>query len=696
MPKLKILLQSKIFIIISLIFLLGYVFLFTQIIKLHSVYNENIHNISGIIMDYKIDGDKLSITLKAQEKIMVFYYFKTEEEKKAYSNNLEIGRKIEAEGNLTIPLNNTIPNTFNYKKYLYSKKISWCMNATKITIKNNKLFLNYKIKNWIISRVSTFSKPDYLYAFILGKNSYIDNNIYELYQKNGVTHLFAVSGMHISFLILTIQSLLKKLKIKEQIIDLSIILFLVFYMFLIGFSASIVRASLLYICLLINRKSRLNLDNKTILYLILLILLIKNPFYIYDLGFLYSFTTSFGLIIFSQKITGNYLKKLLKTSSIAFLFSTPITLYYFYEINIMTIFNNLLIVPLVSLILFPLSLLTFIIPVIEPCLNMGITVLEKINEILNLFAINLVLPKINFIFLILYYFSIYIIYKYGVKRFYLFIFLFCIQKTIPYLDSNAYVYYLDVGQGDCALIITENRKDVIMIDTGGTIEYEKESWEERNSNYTLADNIITFLKSLGIQKINLLIITHGDYDHMGEARTLVESFKADEVIFNVGDYNDLEYELIKALDDKKISYYKGLNEINMGKCELQFLNTRIYDNENDNSNVIYLEINNYEFLFMGDAGIEKEQDILKKYKLNDIDFLKVGHHGSKTSSSKEFINEINPKYSIISVGKNNRYGHPNDSVLNNLKDSSIFRTDLNGSIEIKLMKNSYNIRTCLP
>ena len=106
----------------------------------------------------------------------------------------------------------------------------------------------------------------------------------------------------------------------------------------------------------------------------------------------------------------------------------------------------------------------------------------------------------------------------------------------------------------------------------------------------------------------------------------------------------------------------------MGEAiNLEFLNTKIYDNENDSSNVIYTELDGYKFMFMGDAEAKKEKGILDKYNLRDIDVLKVGHHGSKTSSSKNFISKINPKYSIISVGKNNRYGHPNKEVLNNNK-----------------------------
>ncbi|MGN1323335.1 MAG: ComEC/Rec2 family competence protein [Bacilli bacterium] len=192
------------------------------------------------------------------------------------------------------------------------------------------------------------------------------------------------------------------------------------------------------------------------------------------------------------------------------------------------------------------------------------------------------------------------------------------------------------------------------------------------------------------------ISPHGDYDHMGEAINLVNNFKVEKVIFNCGEFNELEKELIKVLDKKNINYYSCIKELNIDKYKLQFLNTKVYDNENDNSSVIYTELNNHKFLFMGDAGVEVEEDLIEKYNLQDIDVLKVGHHGSKTSSSKIFIDKIEPRYSIISVGKNNKYGHPNNNVLNNLKDSKIYRTDQDGSVMIKIKNNKLQIETCRP
>ena len=170
----------------------------------------------------------------------------------------------------------------------------------------------------------------------------------------------------------------------------------------------------------------------------------------------------------------------------------------------------------------------------------------------------------------------------------------------------------------------------------------------------------------------------------GESINLVKDISVDKVIFNCGEYNYLEKELIKELNKKNIKYYSCISKLD----NLYFLNTKEYSNENDNSNVIYTEINNYKFMFMGDASTVKEKDILDEYDISDIDVLKVGHHGSKTSSSELFINSINPKYSIISVGKN-KYGHPNKEVLNILSNSKIYRTDKCGNIIFNISDKLY-------
>ena len=179
---------------------------------------------------------------------------------------------------------------------------------------------------------------------------------------------------------------------------------------------------------------------------------------------------------------------------------------------------------------------------------------------------------------------------------------------------------------------------------------------------------------------------------MGEAIQLIENFKVEVVIFNCGEYNNLEKKLIKVLEKKKIKYYSCIKELNIDKNKLYFLQTKEYNNENDNSNVIYTEIEGYRFLFMGDAGVLKEKDILDTYDISKIDVLKVGHHGSRTSTSELFLKRINPQIALISAGRDNKFNHPHDEVLKllNKYKVKVFSTKEFGSITIDL--NKFKIR----
>ena len=345
--------------------------------------------------------------------------------------------------------------------------------------------------------------------------------------------------------------------------------------------------------------------------------------------------------------------------------------------------------PLVSIIVFPLGLITIILKPLDNIFLVTTNILEKMSEILKEININVILSHIPWYIIILYYILIIVfivgIKEKSIKRIIPLVLLIVIHTNIKYIIKTTQLTYMDVGQGDSILLELPKNKN-ILIDTGGI----------KNATSITQSKTIPYLKSLGIKRISHLILTHADFDHMGEAINLVNNFKVEKVIFNCGEINDLEQELIKVLDKKKIKYYSCIKELNIDTNRLYFLQTKEYDNENDNSNVIYTELNGYKFMFMGDASITTEKEILNKYNLSDIDVLKVGHHGSKTSSSKEFINEINPKYSIISVGKNNRYGHPNKEVLNNLSNSKIYRTNQDGSIMLKVANNKLRIETCNP
>lgn len=683
MQRLKIILQSNIFYLILIIFSIIYVFYFTKIKKHNSIYDSNQKEVVGTISKIIINDDNIKLTLKSKEDIIVTYYYKSKEE----INNLKLGLKVKVFGELKKPLNNTIPNIFNYKNYLETKKIYYLFTAKDFDIVDNNISFLYRIKNYLIDRCNKIDSLGYIKSLVLGIND-IDEEIDNIYKVNGIMHLFAISGMHISLLSSLLLKLLKKFIKNNDLIMIVIIIFLILYSMLIGFTPSVTRSLYMYILLNINKRFKLNISNLKIIILVIVIMILYNPFYIYDIGFLYSISTSLGLIIYSKSINkSNKIISLFKISLIANIFSLPITINSNYQINILTLVINILVVPLVSYIIYPLCLLTLFIPLIYSILKIGIIILELISKLFyKIKFLIIIMPKMNIAIIIIYYFFLLLIIKYNKRIFKLFLFLVLIFNKYSYLfDNNAYIYFFDVGQGDSSLIVSSKHKEVILIDTGGLFD-----------NYYPIENIINFLKSIGITKINYLILTHGDYDHMGYSSYLINNYKVKNVIFNKGTFNDLELELIDILNKKNITYYQSLEYLNINNSKLYFLNKEIYNNENDNSSVLYLKLSNYKFIFMGDASIDVENKLIKTYSLNNIDVLKVGHHGSKTSSSKDFINYINPKYSIISVGKNNLFGHPNKEVLKILEQSEIFRTDINGSIEFKITKENLLVKYYLP
>lgn len=674
MKKLKNILQCNYIFYILLVLSLIYSFIFINFIIVKSEYKDSDKNLYGTVIDYKKSKDKTTIWVKGKEKVLVNYYSDI---------NVSYGDYIYVYGVFKKPKENGNFNLFNYKRYLLSNKINYVVTASKITIikKNDNIF--YTLKNNLLKRIESANRSKgYILAFLYADKSLIEKDIYTKYQKIGVSHLFAVSGMHVSLISIVLLKLLNKIKERKRYIIVSI--FLSIYLFLTNFTISMVRATFQFILFFINKSFKLNIDNSNLVLFLFSILVIINPYNIYNIGFLFSFIISFTLIRCSKLIKGKFIIKSLKTSLISFFSSMPVLINNFFEVNFLGIILNIIYIPFVSYILFPLSLVTVLFPSLDNILYMFISCFEKITDFFsNIKFLSFSICKMNIFLIIIYY----IIFIYILKRKKKLIYkIIIVIISLTFLINNGRIVnnevsILDVGQGDSSLIRLKNKN--ILIDTGGNI------------NYDISKNIlIPYFKSVGIKKIDYLVLTHGDYDHMGEAINLVENFKVEKVIFNCGLYNDLKNKLIEVLDKKKIKYYSCIKELNIDNNKFHFLQTKEYDNENENSNVIYTELNGYKFMFMGDAGVEKEKDILEKYNVSKIDVLKIGHHGSKTSSDKSFIDEINPKYSVISVGKNNRYGHPNKEVLNNLDNSKIYRTDINGEIQIKIIRNNFSIKTC--
>lgn len=665
MKRLRHILQSKHLIKIITIIIFIITLLYTNYYPFKSKYTKDDKEFIGIVTKYEVKEDKITIEIKAKEKLLITYKYQDKE-----FNNLSYGDKIKVKGTLITPSKNTNQNTFNYQKYLYYKKIYYLVEATSINkIANNHNYL-YTIKNTLYQKINKLKSSNYIKTLLFCDNT-LSKEIKESYRINGISHLFSVSGMHINFFVSIIYLYLNKITYNKRIKYLITNIFIITYLILFP-SSSLLRSAVMSILYSINYLLKLKIKKIDILLLTLGVSLLINPFIIYDLGYIYSYTITFFLVLSSSTLKKkNKINKIIYISLLSFLVSIPITIYNSYEINIISILLNIILVPIISIIILPLTILTYIFPILDSILYLFTNTLETISLFISKINITkIIFPKPSLLIIVLYYIIILLSYQ-NKKYFYLNIILLIIIYISPYLNSNFKVVMFEVGEADCHLIKYPYNKNTILIDTG-------------KNEYKIKNEVIPYLKSIGIKKIDYLIITHGDEDHIGGSITLINNFQVKNVILNKGTFTDIEKELIKNLNKKKIPYQININKINLSNHTIYLLNNTKYNNENDNSIITYFTYQKYKFLYMGDASITTEDNLLENYNLNNISILKVGHHGSNTSSSKDFISQINPSISLISVGENNIYHHPNKEVINNLSKSRIYRTDINNMVKLTI------------
>lgn len=665
MKRLRHISQSKHLIKIITIIIFIITLLYTNYYPFKSKYTKDDKEFIGIVTKYEVKEDKITIEIKAKEKLLITYKYQDKE-----FNNLSYGDKIKVKGTLITPSKNTNQNTFNYQKYLYYKKIYYLVEATSINkIANNHNYL-YTIKNTLYQKINKLKSSNYIKTLLFCDNT-LSKEIKESYRINGISHLFSVSGMHINFFISIIYLYLNKITYNKRIKYLITNIFIITYLILFP-SSSLLRSAVMSILYSINYLLKLKIKKIDILLLTLGVSLLINPFIIYDLGYIYSYTITFFLVLSSSTLKKkNKINKIIYISLLSFLVSIPITIYNSFEINIISILLNIILVPIISIIILPLTILTYIFPILDSILYLFANTLETISLFISKINITkIIFPKPSLLIIVLYYIIFLLSYQ-NKKYFYLNIILLIIIYISPYLNSNFEVVMFEVGEADCHLIKYPYNKNTILIDTG-------------KNEYKIKNEVIPYLKSIGIKKIDYLIITHGDEDHIGGSITLINNFQVKNVILNKGTFTDIEKELIKNLNKKKIPYQININKINLSNHTIYLLNNTKYNNENDNSIITYFTYQKYKFLYMGDASINTEDNLLENYNLNNISILKVGHHGSNTSSSKDFISQINPSISLISVGENNIYHHPNKEVINNLSKSRIYRTDINNMVKLTI------------
>ena len=646
-------------------------------------YDLGTKKVVGEVLEYDIDGDYLKLTIDANEKLIGRYYFKTKAEKELFIKSVDVYDTLRLNGELEEAEGSKDIYSFDYKQYLKSKNINYIIKIDKITLISKEKSFFKGIKCFLLKRNSN----PYIKAFIFGNNKSIITDVMSSYQEIGISHLFAISGMHIGLLTLVISKLLMKLNIKEKYIFIIISLFLFFYLFITGVSPSILRAIFFYLFFSINKIYNFNIKGVNIFLLIFSISLLVNPYYIHEVSFLYSYTISFSILLVGNKINnGSYFKRLFLTSLISFIVSFPITIYFFNQINILSVFYNMLFVPFISMIVFPLSIITYIIPFFEPIFNVFISLMEFLALKFNSISFSkLIFPSLPRYYYILYIVGVVIfIYFYNKKIISVLpiLLLALFNYLYPVFFNQNYLMFLDVGQGDSILIHSKDK--TMLVDTGGVINYSREKWQERKNKKSLTNYVtIPVLKKLGIRKIDYLVLTHGDFDHMGEALKLIKQYSVEDIYLNQGNFNSLEKNVIKKY--RHVYQIREKEKIVLGNINIVQINKEFSD-ENDSSSILLMYYKNKKILLTGDASKKSEEYILNKYNIGKIDVLKIGHHGSMTSTSDELLKELRPSLAIISCGKNNRFNHPHKEIIDKLKEYRIkyLRTDISGTIRIDL------------
>ncbi|WP_459499378.1 DNA internalization-related competence protein ComEC/Rec2 [Bacillus sp. C1] len=664
----------------------------------------------------RINGDRLSFQVEVNdsERLQLAYTIQSAEQKEQL-RKLHAGMSCMFQGELKVPPEARNFHGFDYRDYLHKQNIHFLFEVKEISgCKQNSLtFIHwiFLLRQNAVSMVTEMfpgQSGAFMNALLFGERQQMTFEVEEQYQQFGLIHLLAISGSHIVLLMTIGYFVLLRIGVTREMTTICLVVCIPLYMFLAGASPSVMRASVTGVMLLLALMHSVRVLSLDLLSMTAILMLLYDPYMVFDIGFQFSFVGSFALLLSANRLLkedNGLIRNTIYLSLISQLASIPILLYHFGYFSPYSIFLNLIYVPFLSCIVLPCSIIIFLcmlfVPVVSTWIAQGLSVcLIFSNEILQ-YCENFPLLRFTFgqtpLFLVVLYcfsiISIFVMWEKAAKKRYLFLitgcFLFiCIgHYASPYFRASGSVTFVDVGQGDAILIRLPYDKGVYLIDTGGTISIKKEAWQKKKHEFSVGhDILIPFLQKEGIRKIDKLIVTHGDTDHMGAAKEIVSSIPVDEIIFGRKLENTpLEKELQYMAKQKNVrmNIVEEGDKWKIDDAKFVVLSPEGRENgDNDSSIVLWAKIGGYTWLFTGDLEEKGERRIVEQYPELRADILKVGHHGSKTSSISSFLQLIQAQKAIISAGEHNRYGHPHRQVLERLLELGIeiWRTDKQGAI----------------
>ncbi len=707
---------------------------------LEDYYGKSIILNGYIDSEIEKDGDRIKFTFKETKKLnsrlLILVYNNRGAGESFDTGKMGYRTKLSFQGVINKPKAATNPGGFNYQRYLASIGISGTVNIFNSEVTTEGIEpggmisrLGFSIKNRVLGIVGHClceNQAGLLAGMIIGYKNGLGDNASEAFRKAGLTHIMVASGMNVAFIILPLLFLFKKLNLGNRASSVITIFVLILFVFVTGFSASVVRAVIMGIIILVGKIIMREPDIYTSISAAALIILVINPFIIFDIGFQLSFGATLSLVMFYPVIKTvvsripipEIIADTLAATLAAQIGVVPITLYYFNNLSIISVVSNLLVVPMVQII----TIIGFIM-VFAGLININLAVL--IGYINNTF-LSFVLfvtetsSKVPFASIKLPTPPIWMILIYYVGIIYLFMgrerlnklkgfkkvkWAVVIVLAVSLLIWNIVpkpmeIVFLDVGQGDGAYIRTVHGTKVL-IDGGGREAGSKSSFDVGESV------VVPFILDTGTKSIDMVIASHGHSDHTEGLEAVLEELKVGMLVLPDTDGNGFEklknictgkgikIALCKKGDIIKLdneTRFEVINPLEFSRDELS------QQSLNNSSLVLKLIYKNFSVLFTGDSEIPVEERLVGSKLDLESDLIKVGHHGSTTSSSTEFIERVKPEYAVISVGEHNKFGHPSQFVVDRLTERNIelYRTDESGAVTVKSYGKGLKISTMLP
>ncbi|MBQ6975339.1 MAG: DNA internalization-related competence protein ComEC/Rec2 [Selenomonadaceae bacterium] len=626
--------------------------------------------------------------------------------------NARIGDKVFAEGNLKFITNYKNPGQIDSVTRLKSDGITARMSAGKNGVEIESVEGNFwtKFLRFVaqirqhyrdaMSQVMSSEDAAGIFAMLFGGYAGINPELVEEFQITGIVHILSVSGSHMSLLAIVTAYLCKILKL-PRIFTLALGIFVIgTYTFLSGFLPQVIRSAIMGILVFTATALEVEAIGARFLAFAALGMLIVKPLLIFDVSFQLSFSSTAGLLYLAPKINSWFEKFLFHNSKFliftapaavtlsAQIASLPIIIWYFNQVSLSSVLSNIFVMPFLELVIIG-GLFGGIVALIIPFFGKIIFLLESIifsmgaelNRIFASFTFSAIqVPTLGIFAGFIYYVALIF------RRVEIFLLLIVVLIFNFQSRGEVEVNFIDVGQGDCAIVFTPNRKCLIF-DTGGV----------REKVFDIGGRVVVpYLKHENIREVEMIFLTHVHEDHSGGAGAIIKKMPVREIV-TAGESKS-EYAAVFGISEnflENLHAGKQNEKFEVDGVEVEIIFAPNVGTGNEISNVYKISYGDITFLITGDLIIENEEEILRERINVASTVLKVGHHGSKTSSSEEFLRAVNPKCAVISVGYGNNFGHPRAEVLERLESLGvkIFRTDINGLIKFKTDGKKLSVET---